>query len=33
MMDIVLHDHLIIGKGQFLSFRQQGLIGRAAGRA
>jgi DNA repair protein RadC len=33
VMDIVLHDHLIIGKGRFLSFRQQGLIGRAAGRA
>ncbi|HQT87722.1 MAG TPA: DNA repair protein RadC [Acidiphilium sp.] len=33
LMDIVLHDHLIIGKGRFLSFRQEGLIGRPAGRA
>ena len=28
MMDIVLHDHLIIGKGNYLSFRREGLIGR-----
>ena len=26
VLSIVVHDHIIIGKGRFLSFRQEGLL-------